>query len=98
MQDRDAKLAVGVDVWMDKGPHELKFCIFNSLDREYRKGFRCLTRRRVWVVFRKLHFRLQVTAVEEGVGVDDDQGDIPVEDIIPIQLERGKSHRACRAP
>lgn len=38
------------------------------------------------VVGREFHVGQEVTAVIPGVGVDDDEGDLPVEDVVVFQL------------
>lgn len=43
-----------------------------------------LTRRGIGVVFGKVHGSLEITAIVQGFGVEDDQADIPVEDIVVL--------------
>lgn len=45
-----------------------------------------LTRRRIGVVLWELHRRFEVAAVVEGVWVEDDQADGPVENVFFVQL------------
>ena len=45
-----------------------------------------LTRRRVWIVSRKGHDGLEITAVVERVGIQDNESDVPVEDIVIVEL------------
>lgn len=50
-----------------------------------RKGERfrgVLTRRGIGVVFGKVHGSLEITAIVQGFGVEDDQADTPVEDVV----------------
>ena len=40
----------------------------------------------VGVVLGESHFGFEVAAVIEGIGIDDDEGNVPVEDIIIVEL------------
>lgn len=42
--------------------------------------------RGVRVVLREVHLGFEVAAVVEGVRVDDNEGDVPVEDVVFIEL------------
>ena len=48
----------------------------------------------VRVVGGKLHVGKEVTAIIEGVGVDDDEGDGPVEYVVVLQLSESSQHRS----
>ena len=41
----------------------------------------------VGVVLGEVHFGFEVAAVVEGVRVDDDESDVPVEDVIVVELQ-----------
>ena len=45
--------------------------------------------RRVGVVLGEVHLGFEVATVVEGVGVDDDESDVPVEDVIVVELQEG---------
>lgn len=47
-----------------------------------------LTRRRIRIVFGKVHGGSEITAIVERLGVKDDQADIPVEDVLVSELDR----------
>lgn len=44
--------------------------------------------RGVGVVVGEVHLGFEVAAVVERIGVDDDEGDVPVEDVVVVELER----------
>ena len=43
-------------------------------------------RRAVGVVGWEVHFRFKIASVVEGVGIDDDESHVPVEDVIMVEL------------
>ena len=45
-------------------------------------------RRGVGVVLGEVHLGFEVSAVVQGIGVDDDESNVPVEDIIVVKLPR----------
>lgn len=45
--------------------------------------------RGVWVVGGEVHLGFEVAAVVERVGVYDDESDVPIEDVIVVELDRG---------
>lgn len=45
--------------------------------------------RGVGVVVGEIHLGFEVTAVIKGIGVDDNESDVPVENIIIVELQRG---------
>lgn len=54
------------------------------------KGAVELERRRcVGVVGGEVHLGFEVATVIERIGVDDDESDVPVEDIIIVELQKG---------
>ncbi len=42
--------------------------------------------RGVGVVWGEVHLGFEVAAVIEGIGVDDDEGDVPVENVVLVEL------------
>lgn len=44
--------------------------------------------RGVGVVWRESHLGFEVAAVIERIGIDDDEGNVPVEDVIIVKLSR----------
>ncbi len=44
----------------------------------------------VRVVAWEVHLGFEVAAVVKGVRVDDDESDVPVEDVIIVELQRGQ--------
>ncbi len=46
--------------------------------------------RGVGVVWGEVHFGFEVAAVIEGIGVDDDEGDVPVENVVLVELRKGQ--------
>ena len=45
--------------------------------------------RGVGVVLGKIHLGFEVATVIERVGVDDDKGDVPIENVVLVELQRG---------
>lgn len=45
--------------------------------------------RGVGVVLGEVHLGFEVATVVERVGVDDDEGDVPIEDVVLVELQRG---------
>lgn len=45
--------------------------------------------RGVGVVLGEVHPGFEVATVVERVGVDDDEGDVPIEDVVLVELQRG---------
>ena len=45
--------------------------------------------RGVGVVLGEIHLGFEVAAVVERIGVDDDEGDVPVENVVVVELQRG---------
>ena len=45
--------------------------------------------RSVWVILGEIHLGFEVATVVEGIRVDDDEGDVPVEDVIIVELQCG---------
>lgn len=43
--------------------------------------------RGVGVVLGEVHLGFEVATVVEGIGVDDDESDVPVEDVIVVELQ-----------
>lgn len=43
----------------------------------------------VRVIVGEIHLGFEVAAVIQGIGVDDDESDVPVEDVIIVELQRG---------
>ena len=45
-------------------------------------------RRSVGIIVGKVHLGFEVTTVVERIRVDDDESDVPVEDVIIVELQR----------
>lgn len=98
MEDGDAEATVRVDVGVVERANELE--IYSGLISRW-EGMtsveaRC-TRWAVGVVFGKGQLGLEVAAVVERVGIHDDEGDAPLEDIVVDQLQRGQQGVHARA-
>lgn len=42
--------------------------------------------RGIGVVLREIHLGLEIATIVEGIRVDDDEGDVPVEDVVLVEL------------
>lgn len=86
MEDRDAQFAIGIDVWVVEGLEEAELCggnwsmVLRKIGMEKRKH----TRWGIRVVRGEGHRGFEIAAVVQGIGVDDDQGNIPVKDVVIV--------------
>jgi hypothetical protein len=86
VQDGDAQSAVGVDVGVVEGVLEPEICGTKSVPLACRSSGINLTWRAVRIVVGEGHFGHKVSTMVHRVGICDDEGDFPDEDVVVDEL------------
>lgn len=87
MENGDAECTVFIDVGVVERSEEAEGWEIPGLTVWEREGEGSLTRRRIGVVLGEGHGGLEIAAIVQRLWVNDDQGDVPAENVVMVKLD-----------
>lgn len=86
MENRDAEAPIRVHIRMEKRTSEPELCSCGQRSGVCGEQRKLPTWRTIWIVFWEVHLCLEVSTIVGRFGIDWNEGDIPLKDVLTDEL------------